>query len=81
MMSNFLKHTVFVTESRGKVNFESVRRDLVLLLINFTDENAYLHLYVVSKRHTYNFERIFLVLGIFTRYGSPENDHVVSTRV
>jgi len=34
----------FVTESSRKFfNFESVRRDLVLLLINFMDENAYLH--------------------------------------
>jgi len=31
----------FVTESSRKtINFESVRRDLVLLLINFVDENA-----------------------------------------
>jgi len=45
----------FVTESsRKSFNFESVRRDLVLLLINFMDENAYLHVYVVSKRYTYN---------------------------
>jgi len=53
----------FVTESSKKFNFESVRRDLVLLFINFMDENAYLHVYVFSKRHTYNFDRIFLVLG------------------
>jgi len=34
----------FVTESSRKFfNFESVRRDLVLLLINFMDEDAYLH--------------------------------------
>ena len=34
----------FVTESSSKFfNFESVRRDLVLLLINFMGENAYLH--------------------------------------
>jgi len=38
----------FVTESIRKLfNFESVRRDLVFLLINFLDENAYLHVYVV----------------------------------
>jgi len=38
----------FVTESSRKFfNFKSVRRDLVLLLINFMDENAYLHVYVV----------------------------------
>jgi len=56
----------FVTDSSRKFfDFASARRDLVLLLINFMDENAYLHVYVVSKRHTYNFERIFLVLGNF----------------
>ena len=56
----------FVPESRRKLfNFESARRDLVLLLINFMGENACLHVYVVSKRHTYNFKRIFLVLGNF----------------
>jgi len=39
----------FVTDSSRKFfNFESVSRDLVLLLINFMDENAYLHVYVVS---------------------------------
>jgi len=34
-------------------------RDLVLLLINFMDEKAYVRMYVVSKRHrpTYSFER------------------------
>jgi len=43
----------FVTEnSRKFFNFESVRRDLVFLLINFMDENAYLYVYIVSKRHT-----------------------------
>jgi len=37
-----------VTESIRKFfNFESVRRDLVFLLINFMDENSYLHVYVV----------------------------------
>jgi len=44
----------FVSESRKLFNFESVRRDLVFLLISFIDENIYLHVYVVSKRHTYN---------------------------
>jgi len=39
-----------VTESNRKFsNFESVRRDLVLPLINLMDENAYLHVYVASK--------------------------------
>jgi len=42
----------FVSESSRKFfNFESVRRDLVLLLINFMDENAYLH---VGRSKTYN---------------------------
>jgi len=45
----------FVTESSRKfINFESVRRDLVFLLSNFMHDNDYLHVYVVSKRHTYN---------------------------
>jgi len=44
----------FVTESSRKFNFESVRRDLVFLLINFMDKNAYLHVYFISKQHTYN---------------------------
>jgi len=42
----------FVTESTRKFfNFESGRRDVVLLLIHFMDENAYLYMRVVSKRH------------------------------
>jgi len=41
-----------VTESSRKFfNFESVRRDLVLPLINLMDENAYLHAYVGSKTY------------------------------
>jgi len=45
----------FLTESSRKFfKFESVRFDLVFLLINFMDGNAYLHVCVVSKRHTYN---------------------------
>jgi len=48
----------FITESSRKfLIFESVRRNLILLLINFMDENAYLHVYVVSERHTYNQSR------------------------
>jgi len=41
-----------VTESSRKFfNFESVKRDLVLPLINLMDENAYLHAYVGSKTY------------------------------
>jgi len=40
----------FVTESSRKFfNFESVTSDLIFLLINFMDGNAYLHVYVVTK--------------------------------
>jgi len=31
--------------------FESVGRNLVLLLFNFMEENAYSHVYIVQKRH------------------------------
>jgi len=45
----------YVTKSSRKLfNFESVRHNLIFLLINFMDENACLHVYVVSKQHTYN---------------------------
>jgi len=45
----------FVTESSRKFfDFESVRRNLFLLFINFMVENTCLHVYVVSKQHTYN---------------------------
>jgi len=37
------------------------------------DENAYLHAYVISKGHTYNFERIFLVLGYFHKVRIARN--------
>jgi len=48
----------FVTEnSRIFFNFESVRRNLVFLFINFMDQNAYLYVYVVSKQHTYNLSK------------------------
>jgi len=45
----------FVTGSNRKFfNFETVRRDLVLLLINSMDEITYLNVYVVSKRNAYS---------------------------
>jgi len=58
----------FVTESSRKSSIlnQSGRRDFVFLLINFMDEKAYLNFYVVSKQHTYNFERIFLFWELFT---------------
>ena len=54
---------LFTKNSREFFKFESVRRDLVLLLINFMDENAYSHVYVVPKRQ--NSEGISLVLENF----------------
>jgi len=43
----------FVTEnSRGFFKFESIRRDFILLSINFEDKNACSYVYVVPKRHT-----------------------------
>jgi len=44
-------------------------RDLVLLLINFMDEKAYVRMYVVSKRHrpTYSFERKVRIVRNWSR--------------
>jgi len=43
----------FFTESSREVfKFESVRRDLVLLLINFMKKIIFSHVYVVLKRYT-----------------------------
>ena len=56
----------FVTEcSRKFFTFEWVTHDFILRLINFMAENAYLHVYIISKQHTYNFEWFFLVLENF----------------
>ena len=52
--------------SRKSFNFKAVKRDLVLLLINFMDENAYLHMYVVSKRHNITLSE-FLNSGKFSQ--------------
>jgi len=53
----------FVTKSRRKFfNFESIRRDLLLLLKSISWTKT---LICVCKRRTYNFERIFVVLGNF----------------
>jgi len=71
----------FVTGSNRKsFNFETVRRDFILLLINFLEKTAYLHVYVVSKRHAYNVERTFLVQGNFHKVRIARINHVVSTR-
>jgi len=51
--------------SRKFINFEWVTCDLVLLLTKLIDENAYLHVYIISKWHTYNFEQFFSVLENF----------------
>jgi len=54
-----------VTKSSRKLfHFESGKSDLVTLLINFMDENAYLNMHVVLKQHTYNL-REFSYTGKF----------------
>jgi len=42
----------FVIENRREIfKFESVRLDLVMLLVNFMDENACWHMYIIPKQH------------------------------
>jgi len=63
----------FVTESTRKFfNFESGRRDVVLLLIHFMDENAYLYMRVVSKRHYIFLSVNFLSSGKFSQVTSRQ---------
>jgi len=51
----------FVAESsRQFFNFEAVRRVLVFLLINFMEENAYLRVYLVSRRYMNNLENFLI---------------------
>ena len=45
----------FVAESNGKFfNLKQSGATLVFLPNNFVDDNAYLHIYIVSKPHIYN---------------------------
>jgi len=46
-----LELILLLNENSRKYKFKSVRRDLVLLSINFMDENDCSFVYVVSKRH------------------------------
>lgn len=63
----------FVTESSSVFfKFESVSRDLVLLLISFMAENACSHLYVVPKRHIKLWAN-FLSSGKFSQGNDRQN--------
>jgi len=42
---------LWALSNRSFFKFQSVRRDIALLLINFMDKNAFSHVNVISKRN------------------------------